>query len=391
MDISTAKQILENGSRGFRPGQSKVYGQIALRVDNDFYLMTKENIILSKIDKKRDIDVCDMNSGDLGVLFHSRPDINAFVFACTEASVLASRDRNEIRSSLDDFSEMVGSKAQIIDEFSIDKCMKVLKDSSGCIIKGSGIVGVGATIEDAVSCVQIIEKCCKAELSTKKLGELKYIPAKDVELCRDFYINKYYRMNDKAFVEVIDFDESEFEIRNSMIEFGKQICRDVLVFGTWGNISVMINDDEMLITPSGMDYFRIKPEDIVKVNFRDLTYNPNQRIPSRNYKLHARMYRELPGCKTIVHTHSANLSCFAAAHAGFTIADPAMKELIGDVLVTDYSLEHESHFNDNAIEKLRLSHAVILANHGAIFYGPTTELVLAIANAVENTAAAILK
>lgn len=390
MDINTAKQVLENGSKGFRTGHNKIYGQIALRVDENYYLLTKENIILSRINKDTDIDVCDIYTGDLGVFFNKRKDINAFVFACTEASVKVSQNRSEIKSSLDDFSEKIGHSAQIIDSLSIDNLLKVLKDAPGCIIRGSGIIGTGATIEQAVSCVQIIEKCCKAEFHADKLGGIKYIPKEDVVACREFYKKEYYKMNEDGVATVVGFDENEYALRNSMLEFGKKLCDKDLVYGTWGNISLKLNDDEMLITPSGMDYFNTKPEDIVKVNFKTLEYNRLQRIPSRNMGLHARMYQELPGCNSIVHTHSSNLSCFAAAHAGFMVNDPTIKKLIGDILVTEYALEHEEEFNNNALDKLKKSHAVILANHGAIFYGPSMDIVLTIASATEDRAATIL-
>ena len=390
MDLITGKQFLENGSKGFRSGYSKVYGQIAMRLDDSFYLLTKENIILSEINKDTDIDVCDINTGDLGVLFNTRKDINAFVFACTETSVKVSEGRNFLRSSLDDFSEIVGPSIQVINSFTIDNCLAAIRSSNGCLVKGSGIVAVGSSVEDAVACAQIIEKCCLAENYSELLGGVKYIPDSDSTLCRKFYLDRYKSINDESFVNFVGFDETEFKLRNKLIDFGKQLCRDNLVFGTWGNISIRLNDKELLITPSGMDYFSIKPEDIVKVNYIDMSRNDGQRTPSRNLPLHAKMYRELTGCDAIVHTHSENLSCFAAAHAGFTIGVPELKDLIGDVLVTEYALEHEDDFNSNAIEVLKKTHAAILANHGAIFYGPSTELVLAIAGAVEARAAALL-
>ena len=361
-----------------------------MRLDDSFYLLTKENIILSEINKDTDIDVCDINTGDLGVLFNTRKDINAFVFACTETSVKVSEEMNILRSSLDDFSEIVGPSIQVINSFTIDNCLAAIRSSNGCLVKGSGIVAVGSSVEDAVACAQIIEKCCLAEFHQELLGGVKHIPDSDAALCRKFYLERYRTMNDESFVNFVGFDEKEFELRNRLIDFGKQLCRDNLVYGTWGNISIRLNDDELLITPSGMDYFSIKPEDIVKVNFRTMELGEGQRKPSRNLPLHAKMYRELQGCDAIVHTHSENLSVFAAAHAGFAIGVPDLKELIGDVLVTDYSLEHEDSFNSNAVEVLKKTHAAILANHGAIFYGPSTELVLAIAGAVEARAAALL-
>lgn len=393
MDLTTGKLLIENSAKAFKAESGKVFGQIALRVNDDFYLMTKENIILSNINKDTDIDICDINSGDLGVLFHARPDVNAFVFACTESSVEISKRVSTLKSSLDDFSELVGSKIQVLEHFTIRNCINATRNVGGCLVKGLGIVSVGHDVKEAIAAVQIIEKDCFAECKASLLGGIKYIPDADAVLSRNQYVDSYKSMNDESHVTFIGFDENEFQTRNNLIEFGKLLCKESLVNGTWGNISVMINDDEMLITPSGMDYFSIKPEDIVKINIHTLKYagNDNQRKPSRNLELHARMYRELPDCRSIVHTHSLNLSCFAASHAGFAIGTPELEELIGNVLVTEYALVHSDEFNDNAIDVLKKTHAAILANHGAIFYAPTTEMALTIAGAVEGRAAAILR
>ncbi len=42
-----------------------------------------------------------------------------------------------------------------------------------------------------------------------------------------------------------------------------------LVAGTWGNISIKVSDDLMLITPSGVEYATMSPQDIVEVSLKD--------------------------------------------------------------------------------------------------------------------------
>ena len=64
----------------------------------------------------------------------------------------------------------------------------------------------------------------------------------------------------------IPYDEEETKLRNKIVETAIKLSENYLVQGTWGNVSIKLNEDEMLITPSALDYYEMKPEDIVKVN-----------------------------------------------------------------------------------------------------------------------------
>ena len=54
------------------------------------------------------------------------------------------------------------------------------------------------------------------------------------------------------------------EERELVVEYGKQMIERGLTVGTFGNLSVY-NEKENLfaISPSGMDYFKTAPEDVV--------------------------------------------------------------------------------------------------------------------------------
>ena len=164
---------------------------------------------------------------------------------------------------------------------------------------------------------------------------------------------------------------------------------DSLVHGCWGNLSVRLNDEEMLISPSGMDYFDIRIEDIVRTSIETLEYG-DQRKPSTESQLHAWMYKFLPDCGAIIHTHSNALCVLSALHAGFKIEDENLQKLIGDVLVSEYAPSGSTDLAKNALRSMLNTHAIIQPNHGALFYGPSLDVVLAIANAVEARAANLI-
>ena len=67
-----------------------------------------------------------------------------------------------------------------------------------------------------------------------------------------------------------------------------------------------------------------------------------------------------------------------------------LQDLIGDVKVTDYALPGSEELAESVVSTLKGTHACVIPHHGAVFYGPSLEVVLAIAEAVEMRARNIL-
>jgi L-fuculose-phosphate aldolase len=195
--------------------------------------------------------------------------------------------------------------------------------------------------------------------------------------------------NEEPHVDFIGFNEEEFAARSMLVDFGQNIVRKDLSYGSWGNLSVRLNDQEMLITPSSMDYFDIKVEDIVKVNYHTLEYG-SQRMPSSEVRTHALAYRELPDCGAMIQTRSNAISVFAACEAGFRLGGGELQDLIGDVRATSYAPPGTEELAVAVVRTLKKTHACIIPHHGSVFYGPSLQVVFAIAEAVELKARNLL-
>ena len=388
MDINTAKEALLKRSNAFRERYFTAYGQLVLRVNEETYISSRENLRLSKLTEK-DFDLFDINTGDIGRIFSSRDDINAIVFICTEAAVHFSKENQIIRPALDDLAQIIGPDVTVCPDGTARTLLKALRNRRGCFIQGSGIIAVGDTIEEAIAGARILEKSAEAEIYSGKLNGLQYLDPTTAQELHKYYDGSYSKVNQKEKVDFISSGAEEFQLRNRIIDCGKDMSRSELVQGSWGNISLRLNPDTMLITPSGMDYFSIRTEDIVRMNIHDLKYGM-QRKPSSEYRLHAALYRRYPECNAIIHTHSNGISAFAAAHAGFRISEPPMDQLIGDLHCSEYRTPGTDELCDSIMEAIEGSHACIIANHGAIFYGNDLDVTLAIANAVESRACNLL-
>ena len=380
--------MMTKALNGFHGKFKAMYGQLCVRVDKNTFLSTGGNKILAEITEDS-YELCDINSGDLGEIFNRRSDINAILFGCTADAVAVSENADVIPVTLEDLARLTGSELKVIPDASVANILAALKDSSVCLIKGTGAIAVGSNSRKAVAGIQIVEKACEAEVHGKMLGGTVPIEKALADGFRKDFLSDYINRNEEPYAEYVKYDEEEFAVRSSLIEHGKDLVKRDLSYGSWGNLSVRLNDNEMLITPSSMDYFDIKIEDIVKVNIHTLEYG-NQRIPSTEVRMHAAAYRNFPDCKAIIQTRSNAISVFAACKAGFTLGEGELQELIGDVKVTDYALPGTEELGEAVVSTFSDTHACIIPHHGAVFYGPSLDVVLAIAEAVEMRARNLL-
>ena len=380
--------MMTKALNGFHGKFKAMYGQLCVRVDKNTFLSTGGNKILAEITEDS-YELCDINSGELGEIFTRRSDINAILFGCTADAVAVSENADTVPVTLEDLARLTGSELKVIPDASAASILAALKNSSVCLIKGTGAIAVGSNSRKAVAGIQIVEKACEAEVHGKILGGTVPLEKALADEFRKDFLSDYINRNEEPYAEYVKYDEEEFAVRSSLIEHGKDLVKRDLSYGSWGNLSVRLNDDEMLITPSSMDYFDIKIEDIVKVNIHTLEYG-NQRIPSTEVRMHAAAYRNLPDCKAVIQTRSNAISVFAACRAGFALGGGELQELIGDVKVTEYALPGTDELGNAVVSTFSDTHACIIPHHGAVFYGPSLDVVLAIAEAVEMRARKLL-
>ena len=77
-------------------------------------------------------------------------------------------------------------------------------------------------------------------------------------------------------------------VQIEVCETAKEMANSGLTAGTWGNISGRIDDTYMVITPSGMDYAKLVPEQMVIVNMKTQEYEGNLK-PSVEAPIHSKI------------------------------------------------------------------------------------------------------
>jgi L-fuculose-phosphate aldolase len=166
---------------------------------------------------------------------------------------------------------------------------------------------------------------------------------------------------------------SEINAKSVVCEAGKRLLRENLVSGTWGNLSLRVDGDYMVITPSGKPYESLSPEDMVLVNYRTLAWNGENK-PSSELKLHAAVYLERKDINAVIHTHQPSASTVAAARREVPPILDDMAQIIGpSVRVAEYALPNTKKIVRKTVSALRGRNAALMANHGAVCIGRDME------------------
>lgn len=170
----------------------------------------------------------------------------------------------------------------------------------------------------------------------------------------------------------------EQKLREALVEYGVKLVETGLVQGTWGNISVRLDDKHMLVTPSGLDYLRLTPADMVKVNIDTLEYEGGIK-PTSEKGLHAGLYQLRPDLGAVIHTHSKYCCMFAAARKPLPVEDPALQAVFGsEVALAGYGLPGSKTLSKNTVAAFGDGMGAIMTAHGMICGGSD------IADAFEN-------
>ena len=166
---------------------------------------------------------------------------------------------------------------------------------------------------------------------------------------------------------------SPFILRKEIVDIGRRLSDRGLVAGTDGNISVRLDSDRVLITPSGLPKGRLSPDDmvIIDVNGKKLQ---GRLEASSEMLMHLFVYKNRPEVTACVHAHPPYTTAFAVA--GIDLADDILPEVVvfvGTIPLTDYAppgTEAVPRVLEPHIEK---QNAFVLRNHGLLTIGRTLD------------------
>ena len=156
------------------------------------------------------------------------------------------------------------------------------------------------------------------------------------------------------------------EVRDEIIKYGKKLVTSNLTKGTGGNISVFDRETGyMAITPSGIYFFEIMPEDIVIMDL-DGNVVEGTRNPSSEWEMHLLQYKTRTDLDAVIHAHTTYATVLACLRQSLPATHYMIAVAGKDVRCAEYATYGSHELAVNATEAMKDRKAVILANHGIL-------------------------
>ncbi|HKW09993.1 MAG TPA: class II aldolase/adducin family protein [Gemmatimonadaceae bacterium] len=166
----------------------------------------------------------------------------------------------------------------------------------------------------------------------------------------------------------------EQALRRDIVRVCRRLYERGLIAGGEGNVSARLDDDSILITPSGASKTDVSEADLMIV---DATGKPvaGSGRASSELGVHLRIYQLRRDVGAVVHAHPPFATALAVS--GGDLMAPVLPEilvLIGGVPLVPYATPGSPALADAIEPFLQLHDAFLMANHGATSYGTTLSI-----------------
>lgn len=170
----------------------------------------------------------------------------------------------------------------------------------------------------------------------------------------------------------------------------QRIYERVLTTTSGGNLSIIDDNGDIWITPTGVDKGLMKPSDIVCVK-KDGTIVGDHK-PSSEYPFHLAIYNERPDIKAIVHAHPPGMVAFSIVRkTPDTHVLPQTRMLCGEIGYATYAMPGTAELGSSIADEFRKGvSVVIMENHGTVIGGKDISDAYQKFESIEITARSIL-
>ena len=188
------------------------------------------------------------------------------------------------------------------------------------------------------------------------------------------------------------------QLKKEVYEANMLLPKYNLVTFTWGNVSGIDRESGLfVIKPSGVDYDKLRPEDMVVVDL-DGNRVEGEMNPSSDTATHVELYKAFSNIGGIVHTHSPwatswaqagrGIPCYGTTHADYMYGEiPCVRNLTREEIEEAYEKNTgvliAEYFKDK--DYLAMP-AVLCKNHGPFTWGKNAHEAVHNAVVLENVA-----
>lgn len=162
---------------------------------------------------------------------------------------------------------------------------------------------------------------------------------------------------------------TEHHLRREIIRCGALLHTSGFIAATDGNLSVRLDDNRVLVTPTGMSKGMMKTSDLVIVDMEGRKLKGRREVTSE-IGMHLLIYRMRPDVNAVVHAHPRTATGFAAA--GMALNQPLVCEVViglGQIPLAPYGTPGTPELAETLKPLIPDFDAILMANHGVVAYG----------------------
>ena len=157
--------------------------------------------------------------------------------------------------------------------------------------------------------------------------------------------------------------------RREIVNIGKMLHQRGYIAACDGNLSVRLNRNEVLVTPTAMSKGAMKSADLVIVDMSGRKLKGRREVTSE-IGMHLLIYRMRPDVNAVVHAHPRTATGFAAS--GIALNQPLVCEVViglGQIPLAPYGTPGTPELAETLKPLVPDFDAILMANHGVVTYG----------------------
>jgi L-fuculose-phosphate aldolase len=247
-------------------------------------------------------------------IYQARPDLRGIVHAHPSALVAFSIVRKLPPTHIiPQAQELCGSSGYAgyarpgSEQLGVNIAAAFKQGYDAVLMENHGVVCGGVDILEAFHRFETLDFCARIAIKASRLGEFRELTDAQLKL---FNHHKNY---------LLEFDpeyrpNEEKAQRRHICDIVHRAYDQKLMTSTEGVVSVRVDRNTFLITPTSKDRRLLDIQDIVLVRDRK---RERGKLPSRSVLLHDRIYRDHPDTRAIISTQAPNATAFSISEAPF--------------------------------------------------------------------------
>lgn len=176
------------------------------------------------------------------------------------------------------------------------------------------------------------------------------------------------------------------QIKKQLVEICHKIHAKGFVAATDGNISVRIDENKILCTPTSLPKEKIRISDLIVISIDGNIISGNRK-PSTEIKMHLAIYNNRDDVNAVIHAHPVYATAFASSK--FALDIPFLPEVIlsiGKVPVCKYATPSTDEVVKSILPFVQKTNLLLLQNHGVVTFGKNLQEAYYLLEKLEHTA-----